>query len=172
MLSSLTEFILSYGCHQNMVNVIVCYCCHYLLFMLSPIIMSLVSYRCHHFAVVVAYRCCLLSMWLALINVIDSNRCHHLFINAIISYPCHRLLSLMLSLTAEVICSWCLLLFMLSSLIDVNRLLSLLSSIIDVIISYQGCGYAFILCGSGSSSFSEFGSGSGSRSSLTKFEEK
>ena len=40
----------------------------------------------------------------------------------------------------------------------------------------QGCGSAFILCGSGfgSSSFSEWGSGSGSRSrsSLTKFEEK
>ena len=35
---------------------------------------------------------------------------------------------------------------------------------------YQGCGSAFILCGSGSSSFSECGSRS--RSSLTKFEEK
>ena len=36
----------------------------------------------------------------------------------------------------------------------------------------QGCGSAFTLYGSGSSSFSECGSGSRSRSSLTKFEEK
>ena len=39
-------------------------------------------------------------------------------------------------------------------------------------ISMQGCGSAFILCRSGSISFSECGSGFRSRSSLTKFEEK